>query len=144
MNRWQLFALLGAAFLLGALAVRYAPEVSTAVAQDSDVPENAIAPENAIEPTEALTAPVMVNDDPSAEPAVTLSNQGGRLVCRLFLVDVTDSGRMDTADRTTEVGQWVGEQVDSGLVLHGVDFEVGQKPTGYPQGYLNVCVYPGA
>ena len=48
----------------------------------------------------------------------------------------------ETLDRTTEVGQWIGKQTDEGWALTLMDFEVGQKPTGYPQGYLYLCVGP--
>ncbi len=133
MSRWQLYALLGTAFALGALAIRFMPEVPTAAAQDDEVEDIAQA--------EADTeAPVQVEDEPAP---IAVSSEGGRLVCRLFLSNVGDSSVLDTSDRTTEVGQWVGQQVDQGMSLHGVDFEVGQKTTGYPQGYLHVCVYPG-
>jgi len=132
MTRWQLASLLAAAFLVGVLAVRMTAGVSDAVAQDQPEPS-------------ALPEPVDVEVDAAAttEAAPDIDASGGRLVCRLFLVDVASDGDIDTADRTTEVGQWVGTHVDAGMMLHGVDFEVGQKSTGYPQGYLQVCVYPG-
>jgi hypothetical protein len=38
------------------------------------------------------------------------------------------------------VGQWVGEQEDTGMSLHSVDFEVGQKASNYPQAWLYVCM----
>ncbi len=65
-----------------------------------------------------------------------------RLLCRIFLIDVARGQVVETGDRTTEVGQWVGEQEEEGWRLFGVDFEVGQKATGYPQGYVQVCLQP--
>lgn len=130
MSRWQLYALLGTAFALGALAIRFMPEVPQAAAQDEGEPEVA---------ADDGDTDVLAVEEPAP---IVVSAEGGRLVCRLFLVDVGDSDVLDTSDRTTEVGQWVGDQVDQGMSLHGVDFEVGQKTTGYPQGYVHVCVYP--
>jgi len=63
-----------------------------------------------------------------------------RRLCKLFQTDLQHGAVLETADRTTEIGQWVGEQEDAGWKLHDLDFEVGQKPTGYPQGYVQVCL----
>jgi hypothetical protein len=155
MSRWQLYALLGTAFALGALAIRFMPEVPTAVAQDDEAVDAVDAVDagdagDAGDPVDAGDAGDAVDavadtEAPAEEEAVPaiVPSEGGRLVCRLFLVDVGDGDVLDTSDRTTEVGQWVGQRLDQGMSLHGVDFEVGQKTTGYPQGYLHVCVYPG-
>ncbi len=78
-----------------------------------------------------------------ALPTEYEEQEGGRLICRVFETDVRSPTTLDTSDGTTEVGQWVQEQLGDGLALYSVDFEVGQKPTGYPQGYVQVCVYPG-
>ncbi|MBN2800554.1 MAG: hypothetical protein JXX28_15540 [Deltaproteobacteria bacterium] len=65
-----------------------------------------------------------------------------RLVCRTFSQDLSAPPVIDTADRTSEIGQWIGAREDEGWLLYGVDFETAQKPTGYPQGWLQVCLYP--
>ena len=136
MTRWQLYLLLGSAFLLGILAVQLAPRFPDAIAQDEPDADTTGAEDPPMQPAD-------LDADTAFDDVDVLDASGGRLVCRLFLLDVSTAAAIDTADRTTEVGQWVGEQVDQGMMLHGVDFEVGQKSTGYPQGYLNVCVYPG-
>ena len=66
-------------------------------------------------------------------------------VCRAFTASLDEqSAAIDTGDRLTEIGQWVGEHEDKGFRLHNVDFEVGQKRTGYPQGWVYVCVTPAS
>ena len=72
-----------------------------------------------------------------AEPA------NPQLMCRYFAVDLASPPVLETADRTSEVGQWIGSREDEGWKLYTVDFETSQKPTGYPQGWLQVCLYPG-
>ncbi len=62
-----------------------------------------------------------------------------RVLCRLFTVRTEAGWTVDTSDRTTEIGQWLGEMEESGWVLQGMDFEIGQKPTGYPQAWVQVC-----
>jgi hypothetical protein len=62
--------------------------------------------------------------------------------CHVFKIDTEAAVTWETTDRTTEIGQWVGEQEDAGWALHHVDFEVGQKATGYPQGYVQICMQP--
>lgn len=140
MYRWPFIALLAVAFVGGAIAVQFLPPVNSAVAQDSGATAETDDTPTATETADADTDAVVAEGD----QAVVADSGGGRLLCRLFLVDVRDVDTWDTADRTTEIGQWVGEQTDAGLFLYSLDFEVGQKPTGYPQGYLTVCVYPGA
>lgn len=77
-------------------------------------------------------------DEPAAAPEVRPAS----MRCRIFHVDTESTATWETSDRTVEVGQWLGEQEDGGWRLHEVDFEVGQKATGYPQGYVQVCVRP--
>lgn len=61
--------------------------------------------------------------------------------CRVFqLADLDKDRDLVTTDRSTEVGQWVAAREAEGLRMIGIDFEVGQKSTGYPQGYLHVCM----
>jgi hypothetical protein len=79
-------------------------------------------------------------EDSERAPTAPNPEQDHGLLCKLFETDVQQGSLLETSDRTTEVGQWVGEQEDAGWRFHSVDFEVGQKPTGYPQGYLQVCL----
>ncbi|MBA2320313.1 MAG: hypothetical protein H0V89_04070 [Deltaproteobacteria bacterium] len=60
------------------------------------------------------------------------------LRCRPFQGPTDRDWVIDTSDRTTEPGQWVGQQ--AGWVVESVDFEVGMKPTGYPSTWAQVCV----
>lgn len=76
---------------------------------------------------------------PTAAPSEI---EAPRARCRVFRIDSENGATWDTSDRTIEIGQWVGEQEDQGWLLHDVDFEVGQKATGYPQGYVQVCMRP--
>ncbi|MCB9677021.1 MAG: hypothetical protein H6737_18030 [Alphaproteobacteria bacterium] len=65
-----------------------------------------------------------------------------RLYCRIFKVPVEGAGStFETNDRTTEIGKWI-EAEEGSYELFTVDFEVGQKPTGFPQGYAQVCLSP--
>ena len=64
-------------------------------------------------------------------------------VCRGFMTSLEESAPVvNTGDRLTEIGQWVGEHEDKGLRLHNLDFEIGQKRTGFPQGWIFVCMTP--
>jgi hypothetical protein len=60
------------------------------------------------------------------------------LKCRTFQGVTDREWTIDTSDRTTEIGQWVGQQ--AGWQVETVDFEVGTKPTGYPSTWAEVCV----
>lgn len=64
----------------------------------------------------------------------------GALQCRAFRQDLEASVVLETSDRTSEVGQWVAAARAAGWQLHGVDFEVAQKPNGFPQGLVHVCL----
>ncbi len=77
----------------------------------------------------------------AAEPAAERPSH--HLTCRVFALDLRQPSPIETQDRTSEIGQWVGELEDRGHILHGLDFEIGQKSTGYPQGYVQVCVTRG-
>lgn len=81
------------------------------------------------------------SDELFAEPAAPYS---APFKCRHFPVDAKDKAvTLETADRTSEIGQWVGDQEDNGWTVYSVDFEVGTKPTGFPQGWVQVCLIPG-
>ena len=60
--------------------------------------------------------------------------------CAVFTVEVSRRSVIETSDPTTEVGQWIEDQEGWGLA--SIDFEVGQKPTGYPSGWVQVCLSP--
>lgn len=65
-----------------------------------------------------------------------------RQVCRLFPVNLEKDRDIDTGSKTTEVGQWLADRQKDGLMLYTVDFDAAQKATGYPQGWVQVCVVP--
>lgn len=63
-----------------------------------------------------------------------------RLHCQVFPASLEEP--FDTRDHATELGQWVLELESRGWRLHDLDFETGQKPTGFAQGYVQVCMAP--
>ncbi len=67
----------------------------------------------------------------------------GELHCRMFSVAVEDGARLETEDRTSEVGQWLEAERPRGWRVHTVDFEVAQKPSGFPMGFVAVCLTRG-
>lgn len=69
-------------------------------------------------------------------PATVVSS----VKCRVFAVDINNGDPLETNDRTSVVGQWVGEQLDASFKFHSIDFEVGQKSTGYQQGWAQICM----
>lgn len=77
---------------------------------------------------------VALGDEPAPAPV--------RLRCQTFATDLEAGSTFDTHDLDTAVGQWLERQEATGWRLAGVDFEVGQKPTGFAQGYTQVCVSP--
>ena len=68
--------------------------------------------------------------------------QPASLRCHIFKIDTESGPTWESMDHTTEIGQWVGAQEAEGWQVDDVDFEVGQKATGYPQGYVQICVRP--
>jgi hypothetical protein len=75
-------------------------------------------------------------DAPIGEPTAA----GPYEQCRLFQLDLEKQRDLDTKDRTSEIGKWIGEHEDVGGTLASVDFETSQKPTGYSQGWVFVCM----
>ena len=63
-----------------------------------------------------------------------------RLHCQVFPAPLSEP--FDTRDHSTELGQWVLELESRGWQLHEVDVETGTKPTGFPQGFVQVCMTP--
>ncbi|MBN1335681.1 MAG: hypothetical protein JXB39_06945 [Deltaproteobacteria bacterium] len=66
----------------------------------------------------------------------------GIRACRTFAITVEDGqgGYFVTSDRTGPVGEWVGARVDEGWRVDAVDYEVGQRVTGYAEHRVMVCV----
>jgi len=86
---------------------------------------------------------VLFSIDPAGAEAPTATpppTEALQLRCRLFTSLLSSESVLDTQDATTEIGQWIAEQ--DGWRLHAIDFEVGQKSTGFPQGYRHVCLSP--
>jgi hypothetical protein len=86
----------------------------------------------------AVSGTVARAEDPTSPPPMWPTRQ----VCRLFPVDLPKDRDIDTASRTTEVGQWLADRQKEGLDLYTMDFETAQKETGYPVGWVQVCVVP--
>jgi hypothetical protein len=84
----------------------------------------------------AVLAVTLAEVEVGAEPLSTVP----RLKCRAFPTD--PNAEVDTRDGSTDLGRWVVALEDEGWVVSDVDWEVGQKPTGYPQGYTHVCLTP--
>ncbi len=86
----------------------------------------------------ALGAGVAGADDSQHSDAIEAESL--RLRCHLFSHPLDVRIEIDTHDATTEIGQWVGEAAEVGWTLHSVQLAVGQKPTGYMQGFHEVCL----
>lgn len=68
------------------------------------------------------------------------AEMGLRLKCRAF--PVAADSEIDTREPSSELGQWVLDHEDRGWKVQSVDWEIGQKPTGFPQGWAHVCLTP--
>jgi hypothetical protein len=60
--------------------------------------------------------------------------------CRMFNHPLSVDHLIDTTDATSEIGRWATEQRASGWTVAEVDFEVTQKQSGYPAGFVHVCL----
>ncbi len=62
--------------------------------------------------------------------------------CRLFPVSLEDGqgGYFETSDRTSPIGEWLGSMENMGWTVHSMDFEMGQRATGFPMAQVMVCV----
>jgi hypothetical protein len=91
-----------------------------------------------------LTPGLAWAQEPAEEPLIADAEDGfaPRVMCRLFATDLEEGRVLETDDRTSEIGQWIGQRQAEGWQFYDMDFEVGQKPTGYPQGWTQVCLYP--
>lgn len=72
----------------------------------------------------------------SAEPAL----YPGKLLCRTFEADL-DGEELALPGDDTDAGRWVRDHGTSWQVWM-VSHDVAQKPNGYPQAWLQVCLYP--
>lgn len=80
--------------------------------------------------------------DARAEEPIAPFYDPPRLLCRPFAVAVEGAGAtLETNDLTTEVGKWVAQHEER-YELFSLDFEVGQKPTGYPTAWTWACLSP--
>ena len=62
------------------------------------------------------------------------------LVCQAFEVDLEAGARIETADQTQELGQWVATHEAAGWAVASTDFEVSQTATGRPRAWTHVCL----
>jgi hypothetical protein len=88
--------------------------------------------------------PAWAQDTPSGSeaPEGQVFRDPPRLLCKMFTVPLDGAGSMfETNDLNTEIGRWIQSEEDL-YDLFSIDFEVGQKATGYPQGYAQVCLSP--
>jgi hypothetical protein len=66
-----------------------------------------------------------------------------RLLCRIFEAPLTgDAAGWDSADPSHPIGAWIEGMREQGWGIHSVELSVAQKPTGYPQGFQQVCLSP--
>lgn len=87
-----------------------------------------------------LVAVAWVQVGASAEPGPAQAPALPRVRCKVFPTEI--GAMIDTRDASQELGQWVLSQEDQGWAVRDVRWEVGQKPTGYAQGYTHVCMEP--
>lgn len=72
--------------------------------------------------------------------AETASTTHRDMLCRTFKQPLDDDIRLDTSDGTSEIGRWVGERRVDGWSVHTVDLEVAPSQTGFPKGWVQVCL----
>ncbi len=76
-----------------------------------------------------------------APPAVAeRAAPAGDVRCRIFTVPLDTPWTLDTSDGTSEIGQWVASEKQRGAAVVSTDFETAQRVSGYPTGYVQVCV----
>lgn len=63
-----------------------------------------------------------------------------RLKCRTFPTEI--GAEVDTRDPGSPLGEWVVALEDRGWEVASIQWDVGQKVTGFPQGYTQVCLSP--
>ncbi len=82
---------------------------------------------HAEEPDAIIEAPIIT---PGSPP----------MLCKAFEVDAA-APEVDTSNVKSPLGDWVSDREGEGWVMYGVDLELGQKATGYPQAWVQVCLY---
>ena len=90
--------------------------------------------------TGALLAPSSAFAQDVAEPQEAPTPISPPMRCRAFMVPVAEP-ELDTTDLHTEAGKWTADREAEGWVLFNIDFEMGQKPTGYPTAWWQICLY---
>jgi len=78
----------------------------------------------------------------SAPLAEASPDTHSRLLCRVFPVELENDEGWDSDDPQHPIGAWIHRMDERGWALATVDLTVGQKRTGYPQGYQQVCLSP--
>jgi hypothetical protein len=91
-------------------------------------------------PALALLALVGTLVWPHVAPAQSAPSH--RLLCRSFAAELGSDVATDTADTSHPLGQWVTSMVDRGWQIHTMELAIGQKQTGYAQGFHHVCLRP--
>jgi len=134
MASWQSASLVVLGAIVGVGGVLVAPYAGSLIAPAYATDPPATAPD--------ASATADASRPPAMDDGATVGASSGQLVCQVFATDVRTPTPIDTADATTEIGQWVSQWVAQGYALFNLDFEVGSKSTGYPQGYVQVCMYP--
>jgi len=72
--------------------------------------------------------------------ATAADNAPSDRLCKLFNHPLEDGFVLDTSDATSPVGAWIAGERARGWGTADVDFEVVQKGTGFPAGYVQVCL----
>ena len=85
-------------------------------------------------------APDARADDPSSTLDAGADLYPGKLLCKTFQVD-PDDPTMEIPSDSSAAGRWARDQRERWQV-YTIDLEIGQKPNGYPQQWLQVCLYP--
>lgn len=88
----------------------------------------------------AAFLPWAIAEEPTRDPAPALPAEDPDFLCQIFRRDLDREDPVDTTDRTSQIGQWIGERRDEGWRLDHLDFEVGQKPTAFAQGWIQACM----
>ena len=64
----------------------------------------------------------------------------GRLKCKAF-THLLDGAEVELPGSSTDAGQWVAGNAQT-WQIYTAELVVGQKSTGFPQGWLHICLLP--
>lgn len=80
--------------------------------------------------------------DPLSPPPIPAGGGPLEVACRAFPVNLEDGqgGYFETSDRTGPVGEWMAPLEEAGWQFHDLDFELGQRGTGFPYAEVMICV----